>query len=69
MQEFGVGLSEREVELKGGAGVWKVDVVSPDGRIVGEIKTGRYNCKPPMTKITHLYETCFILLATKSAET
>lgn len=61
-------LEEREIPLVGG-GVWKADLVSGDGKIVGEVKTGTYQeTGKPYTHIQVACEALFLLLSVKGAE-
>jgi hypothetical protein len=71
-KEFGVGLSEWEAALRGTKNRGcKFDLVSPDGSIVGEVKTftpiknGRHK---PFAKISGTSEACFFLIHAKRAK-
>jgi hypothetical protein len=66
-----VPLNEREVSLRGAKTGYKFDLVSPDGSIVGEIKTYKSPTsggKRPSAKIAHASDACLLLLAAETAK-
>jgi hypothetical protein len=70
-KEFRVHLEEREVSLRRAKTGYKFDLVSPDGSIVGEIKTYKSPTsggKRPSAKIAHASDACLLLLAAENAK-
>lgn len=70
-KEFGVRLQECKVPLLGTNEGYKFDLVSPDGFIVGEIKSQVYSMpsgRKPHAKIAHVSEACLLLLDAKGAK-
>jgi hypothetical protein len=70
-RQIGVPLMESEVHLKGIDDVYRFDMVSPDGKIVGEIKTYTWELPSggrPAAKIAHSSEACFFLLMAEGAD-
>jgi hypothetical protein len=67
---FGVRLEEREVPLRSLNESYRFDLVSPDGSIVGEIKTYVYSQpsgRKPYAKIAHASEACLFLMHAEGA--
>jgi len=63
-------LKERNVQLRGTNRGYKFDLVSPDGSIVGEVKTftPRKLGKKPHGKIANTSEACLFLMAAEGAK-
>lgn len=70
-KRFGVNFVEREVPLRGTNKGYKFNLVSPDGSIVGEIKTYVYSLPSgsrPSAKIAHASEACLFLIHAEGAK-
>jgi len=64
-ERFGVEFREREVPLRGTDKTYRFDSVSPDGSIVGEVKTyvsPTRSGRRPSAKIAHASEGCMFLM-------
>jgi hypothetical protein len=68
-KKLGTRLAERRVRLRGTQKFYKFDFVSPDGSIVGEVKTSkpRKSGKKPHGKIANTSEACLFLIAAEGA--
>ena len=66
---FGVPLPETEVPVSGGV-VYKFDLVSPDRKIVGEIRASGFPARGKLreTQIAEMCEACLFLLGAKEAD-
>jgi len=70
-KEFRTNLEEHTVRLHGLNESYRFDLVSPDGSIVGEIKTYAYNLPSgsrPSGKIAHASEACLFLMHAEGAK-
>ena len=70
-EEFRVKFEEREVPLRGTDKPYRFDLVSPDGSIVGEVKTyvsPTKGGKRPSAKIAHASEGCLFLMHAEGAK-
>lgn len=70
-KEFGIKLVERKVPLRGTNKGYKFDLVSPDGSIVGEVKSYVYSLPSggrPSAKIAHASEACLFLMHAEGAK-
>lgn len=70
-EKFGVEFEEREVPLRGTDKPYRFDLVSPDGSIVGEVKTyvsPTKSGKRPSAKIAHASEGCLFLMHAEGAK-
>jgi hypothetical protein len=70
-EKFGVKFEEREVPLRGTDKPYRFDLVSPDGSIIGEVKTyvsPTKSGKRPSAKIAHASEGCLFLMHAEGAK-
>lgn len=70
-EKLGIEFEERKVPLRGADKGYRFDLVSPDGSIVGEVKTFIYSItsgKPPFRKIAHASEACWFLTHAEGAK-
>ena len=68
-RRFRVSLEEKNVSLRGTDSSYRFDLVSPDGKIVGEIKTYTIGKrKMPHAKIAHTSDAALFLLHAKGAK-
>lgn len=70
-RKFGVKLEEREVALRGTDKTYRFDLVSPDGSVVGEVKTyvsPTKGGKRPSAKMAHASEGCLFLMHAEGAK-
>ena len=70
-EKFGVKFEERKVPLRGTDKPYRFDLVSPDGSIIGEVKTyvsPTKSGKRPSAKIAHASEGCLFLMHAEGAK-
>jgi hypothetical protein len=70
-EKFGAKFEEREVPLRGTDKPYRFDLVSPDGSIVGEVKTYVSPTKSgqrPSAKIARASEGCLFLMHAEGAK-
>ena len=70
-EKFGVKFEEHEVPLRGTDKPYRFDLVSPDGSIIGEVKTyvsPTKSEKKPSAKIAHASEGCLFLVHAEGAK-
>ncbi|MDH7476934.1 MAG: hypothetical protein QHH17_00945 [Candidatus Bathyarchaeota archaeon] len=70
-ERFGVKFKEGDVRLRGTNKTYRFDLVSPNGSIVGEVKTyvsPTKSGKRPSAKIAHASEACLFLMHAEGAK-
>jgi hypothetical protein len=70
-EKFGVKFKERKVPLRGTDKMYKFDLVSPNGSIIGEVKnyvSPTKSGKRPSAKIAHASEGCLFLMHAEGAK-